>query len=319
MGNIARITRLPLREVWQHEALDFTTWLESNLDLLTEALGFELDSENVSREAGAGDFNVDLVAEDNNGRTVVIENQLTRSDHAHLGKLLTYLVMLEADVCVWITQDARPEHVKVISWLNDSTPVSAFLLQLEAVKIGGSDPAPLVTAIVSPSPEARQAASTKAEKTERHRLRRGFWEEVLALDADRRGLHSTISPGDGPYISTSAGYQGLAWVYGVQQHGTKVVLWIDTGAGDGEVEEQLFDQLRKRREEIEDKVGADLVWENKPKNRSCKLIRQLSDGGWRDVDEWQAVVLATVEAMEGLVDAVGPHLDDLQYPATPVQ
>ena len=36
---IDRIRRVPLREVWPHEAHNFTTWLEQNLDLLDDDLG----------------------------------------------------------------------------------------------------------------------------------------------------------------------------------------------------------------------------------------------------------------------------------------
>lgn len=61
-----------------HEALDLTRWLEENCDVLTDVLGLTLVS--VKREPTAGAFSVDLVAEDDRGRTVVIENQLERSD-----------------------------------------------------------------------------------------------------------------------------------------------------------------------------------------------------------------------------------------------
>ena len=35
---IGKIHRVKLREVWKHEALDFTTWLEENIDVLNDAL-----------------------------------------------------------------------------------------------------------------------------------------------------------------------------------------------------------------------------------------------------------------------------------------
>ncbi len=49
-----KIQRVPLREVWKHEALDFTTWLENNIDVLNEALGLSLT--NPEREQNAGPF-----------------------------------------------------------------------------------------------------------------------------------------------------------------------------------------------------------------------------------------------------------------------
>ena len=73
---IGKIQRVKLREVWEHEALDFTTWLEENVDVLNDAL--DLPHVVVDREQSAGDFNVDLVAEDSAGNVVIIENQLER-------------------------------------------------------------------------------------------------------------------------------------------------------------------------------------------------------------------------------------------------
>lgn len=88
-GMIGRLERVPLREVWMHEAHDFTQWLELNIDVLNDALDLEIV--NVDREQAAGKFSIDLVAEDIHGRQLIIENQLEKSDHDHLGKLITYL------------------------------------------------------------------------------------------------------------------------------------------------------------------------------------------------------------------------------------
>ena len=110
---IGRIQRVGLREVWSHEALDFTKWLEENVDVLVDATGLQLSG--VEREQAVGAFSVDLIAEDEDGRPVVIENQLEKSNHDHLGKLLTYLVGIEARKAIWIVADPRPEHVGVVT------------------------------------------------------------------------------------------------------------------------------------------------------------------------------------------------------------
>ena len=88
-SSIGKIKRIPLREVWKHEAYDFTCWLQENIDVINEAIDLNLASP--EREQPAGTFNVDLVAEDEAGGTAVIENQLEKSDHDHLGKLITYV------------------------------------------------------------------------------------------------------------------------------------------------------------------------------------------------------------------------------------
>ena len=74
---IGKIDRVPLRKVWPHEASDFTKWLEENIEILNDILDINLTT--AEREKDAGDFSVDLVAEDDKGNPVVIENQLEKA------------------------------------------------------------------------------------------------------------------------------------------------------------------------------------------------------------------------------------------------
>src|SRR4029077_18703108 len=92
--SIGKLERVALREVWVHEAYDFTQWLQQNIDVLNSAL--DLNLVNVDREQTAGSFSIDLVAEDEGGGTVIIENQLEKSNHDHLGKLIAYLTGMAA-------------------------------------------------------------------------------------------------------------------------------------------------------------------------------------------------------------------------------
>jgi RecB family endonuclease NucS len=106
---IGKLERVPLRQVWEHEAYDFTQWLQENIAELNRTVGLTLV--NVDREQAAGSFSIDLVAEDEGGGTVIIENQLEKSNHDHLGKLITYLAAVEAKAAIWLVSDPRPEHV----------------------------------------------------------------------------------------------------------------------------------------------------------------------------------------------------------------
>ena len=84
-STIGKLQRVSLRDVWKHEAYDFTQWLQENIDILNDSL--DLDLVTADREQAAGSFSIDLVAEDEDGNTYVIENQLEKSNHDHLGKV----------------------------------------------------------------------------------------------------------------------------------------------------------------------------------------------------------------------------------------
>jgi hypothetical protein len=304
---VAKIERVPLREVWTHEALDLTRWLEENVDVLTDVLGLTLVS--VERERTAGAFSVDLVAEDDGGRTVVIENQLERSDHDHLGKLITYTAMMDAQVAIWIVAEPRPEHVRAVSWLNES-PSDFYLLKIEGIRIAGSPPAPLLTLIVGPSEEARVVGETKRELAERHHIRKDFWTALLERARPRTRLHSGVSPGHDTWVGTGAGKSGLIFSYVMTQHASGVELYIDRGRGLEDQNTQIFDTLLASREDIEHEFGGALDWQPLEGKRACRIKKPL-DGGYRDEERWPEIHEAMIDAMIRLERSLRPHLDRL--------
>lgn len=98
-----------VRDLWDHEARDFTPWLAENIDLLGRAL--QMDLEHVQTEAPVGRFFLDILAKDvRRDLKVVIENQLEQTDHSHMGQLLTYAADLGASVVVWIAPHFCDEH-----------------------------------------------------------------------------------------------------------------------------------------------------------------------------------------------------------------
>lgn len=304
---IGKIQRVELRKVWKHEALDFTTWLEKNVDVLNDALDLSIAS--VEREKRAGDFSVDLVGEDDNGQTVIIENQLTKSDHDHLGKLLTYLTALEAKIAIWIVAEPRSEHVKAIAWLNESSSAAFYLVKVEAIKIEDSPPAPLLTLITGPSEEAIKVGDTKKDLAERHIIRKNFWTQLLERAREKTQLHAAISPGHAGWVSTSAGLPyGLTLNYYAKKHDVRVELYIDDSRDTGEANKQIFGGLEAQKEKIEEVFGEPLNWEALENRRACRISKAIEDGGWRDEDSWPEVHEKMVDAMIRLEKALRPHL-----------
>jgi hypothetical protein len=119
---LGRLERADLREVWLSEAGDFTPWLarEENVALLGDAIGLELEVE--AQEKDVGPFRADILCKDTaTANWVLVENQLERTDHGHLGQLLTYAAGLQAVTIVWIAQRFTEEHRAALDWLNEIT------------------------------------------------------------------------------------------------------------------------------------------------------------------------------------------------------
>ena len=108
--NLSKLERVPLREAWKHEAGDFTPWLaeEENLNTLVDALGLG-ELELVATEHPVGDFKLDILCNDGDG-PVIIENQLEKTNHSHLGQIIAYASGIGAKKVIWIAESFRPEH-----------------------------------------------------------------------------------------------------------------------------------------------------------------------------------------------------------------
>src|SRR5215472_1624969 len=115
---LGRLEQVTLRTVWADEADDFTPWLAKpeNLELLGETLGIELEPD--SEEVAVGPFWADIVCRDTaTGGKVVIENQVEKTDHVHLGQILTYVAGVGAQIVVWIASKFTEEHRAALDWL----------------------------------------------------------------------------------------------------------------------------------------------------------------------------------------------------------
>jgi hypothetical protein len=307
---VGRIVHVPLRDVWKHEALDFTRWLQENIDLLNEMLDLNLVS--AEGEQAAGNFSVDLVAEDDGGNPVVIENQLEKSDHDHLGKIITYMTAIGSKVAIWIVADARPEHIAAITWLNESAAASFYMIKVQAIKIADSPPAPLLTLIVGPTEEGRQVGEAKEDLAERQVLRLEFWRQLLEQAKGRTKLHAQVSPRMYSWIGAGSGRSGITYNYSIRQHDSTVELYIDKRKDNESENKKIFDFLYKNKTEIESVFGTSLEWLRMDSKRACSIRYVVSIGGYRDdQSEWPQIHDAMIDAMIRLNKAMKPFIEKL--------
>lgn len=311
MKAIGKLEKVELRDIWKKEAKDFTQWLEQNLDILGECLDKELSS--LGREKAAGAFSADLTAEDSNSSMIIIENQLEKTNHDHLGKMITYLTNLEAKGAIWICKEARPEHVKAVSWLNEVTPddISLYLVKIEAVRIGNSPPAPLFTVVAGPSEESKEAGTKKKEFARRHILRMEFWKRLLDKAREKTELHSNVKPSRYSYTPTGAGISGLQYSYVIGKNRGSVEIYIDRGKGFSEENKRIFDALHRRRKQIENEFGGFLNWERLDDKRASRISIAFPEAGLNNEDKWDELQDKMIDAMIRFEKALRKHIKKL--------
>lgn len=309
---VGRPQRVDLRQVWEKEAKDFTAYLAKHLDVLSDFIGFNLSL--LEREKGIGTLSADILAEGPTGENVIIENQLEKTDHDHLGKLVTYLSNIEAKKAIWIASDPRPEHKIAINWLNEiSSPDTAFfLVKVEAYKIDDSEAAPFFTTICGPSSEAKVIGRQKKEDAERHLKRLDFWTKLLEKARDRTNLHSNVSPSKGNWISTGAGKAGIGWSYSITMTKGSVELYIAIGPDKKDETDKIYEKILNDKEKIENQFGEPLIWDKVEGRHVCRIKSICNIGGLKNEDLWDQIQKDLIDRMIRLEKALNPSLSKIK-------
>jgi hypothetical protein len=308
---VGKMEKVPLREVWKNEAKDFSSWLFDNLEVLGDEIDLRLSP--VEKERDVGSFAADIVAEDDSGQKVLIENQLEKTDHDHLGKILTYVANLDVKTAIWISSNPRAEHQKVIDWLNETSVGTAFyLLKVDAYKIGDSEPAPKFTIVAGPSEKAEVVGEEKKEFAERHKKRLHFWKTLLERSKLKTPLHSNITPGIYCWIGTGAGKGGISYNYVITYKWGAVELYIDRGKDSEEENKRIFDELFSHKKEIEATFGDTLEWQRLDDRRASRIRKKYSYAGLDDIDKWDQLQTDMIDGMIRLEAALKKYVNNLK-------
>lgn len=294
------------------EARHFTPWLAANLAILGDALG--LDLQLVETEVHVGDFSVDIVAKDlSTGSQVVIENQLERTDHGHLGQLLTYAAGQDSAMVVWISPAFREEHRQALDWLNINTGEGRnfFGVEIELLQVNDSPPAPHFKVVAQPNEWAKATKSSGASAPSELGLRyqklfRTILDQFKTL---RPGVTSGNRVGTGNWYPFAAGRTGFGFVWSMAGKGRfRVELYID--AGTAEENADFLERLRADAAAIEAEVGEHVEWELLENRRACRLAiyRKADRDNFEndpDLTEW------AVQTMAKFVDSLRPRIKAL--------
>lgn len=143
-----------------------------------DEVGFDIKL--TQTEAEVGDFNVDILAEEENtGKKIIIENQLEVTNHDHLGKVITYASGYDAGVIIWVVKDVREEHRRAIDWLNEHTDdeIEFYLVKIELWQIEDSPYAPKFEIVSKPNDWAKAVKESvgSGELTETKVNQLEFW------------------------------------------------------------------------------------------------------------------------------------------------
>lgn len=291
---LGRLEKLDLRTFWKREATDFTPWLaaEENIQLLSETIGIELEVQ--SQEESVGPFSADILCKDTiHDHFVLIENQLERTDHTHLGQLMTYAAGLDAVTIIWIAQKFTDEHRAALDWLNRITDdtFTFFGIEIELYKIGDSAPAPMFNLVSKPNDWTKQVKKSASSQpvTDTKLLQQEYWKGLKDFMEEKKSLVKMQNPLPQNWTNIAIGKSNFYLSPSVNSKDKSINIWLNIM---GEEAKENFDKLYETTYESSLlEVHKDLIWDRMDGRKMCAVTLKLSAdfsnrNDWKNQFDW---------------------------------
>lgn len=285
---LGRLESVDVRKYWEHEALEFTPWLaqDENLQLLGETIGLPLEL--VDKEKAVGPFSADILCKrQGSDEWVIIENQLEKTDHTHLGQIITYAAGLQAGTVIWVASGFTDEHRAALDWLNERTNRNTRFVgvTVELWQIGNSVPAPRFNVVSMPN-DWSKGVIVPPDLTSGQVAWQRYWtafRETIEADpgplkppAPSTGSWVSFAVGKSNVMIAAAGHQSAKWI--------RVELYLG-----GQAAKSRLAELRCHKAEVERELG-ELEWQEM--KQDCRIAVRRNDcdpteeAAWPDQHRW---------------------------------
>jgi hypothetical protein len=282
---LGKLKKVDLRNYWKDEARDFTPWLAQveNLQMLSDTLDLDIELEDT--EVSVGSFKADILATETHGRKIIIENQLDKTDHDHLGKLITYASGTESSIVIWICKSVTEEHRKAIEWLNEISEenVDFFAVEIELWKIDDSSPAPKFNIVCSPNEWAKSVKeSARSGHSDIQISRQDLWTGLREYMLKNKTSVKPRKPHVEHWYDFAIGRSGfhLSLTINTQRNTLGCELYLE-----GDKAKQALHLLSQEKDAIEKEIGHVLEWREQATKTDCRIILY-TDGDIRQKEKW---------------------------------
>jgi len=304
---LGQLEKVDLRKVWDDESGEFTPWLatEENLALLGETIGIDLELE--AQEKNVGPFRADILCKNTvTDDWVLIENQLEKTDHTHLGQLLTYGAGLEAVTIVWIAEHFTEEHRATLDWLNEITDesFSFFGLEIELWRIGKSPIAPRFNIVSKPNDWSKTiSGAASIDLTPKKQLQLEYWTKFRDSLHDKGSILRSQKPLPQSWTTFALGRSHFGLLAQVNTRDNKIGVTIYLG---GPNAKRHFAIIEHKKETIEREIGNELIWTNSKDNKTCSISLFRDNVTLTSQEKWPEQFGWLQEKLEAFFKAFSP-------------
>jgi hypothetical protein len=203
---------------------------------------------------------------------VVIENQIYKTDHDHLGKLITYAAFFKAQIIIWISQEVREDHRAAIDWLNNNTGenLNFYAVETNIIKIGDSKHALNFKLKAFPNGAQKSANASNSEISEKGEAYRAFFQKLIDELRDKYRFTNARIGQPQSWYSFTTGIKGIQYSCSFAI-GSKVraELYIDTP--NKELNKAILSVLKENEAKYQPKFDSKIEWEDLPTRRAARM------------------------------------------------
>ena len=307
-----KLEKIDTREVWPREDEDFTPWLakEENLEQLSEAVQMDLSLEETEQRVGS--FRADIVCRDQfTENLVLIENQFNKTDHKHLGQILTYAAGTKAKSIIWIAENFTEEHRATLDWLNDKTDdeFNFFGIEIEAQRINGSIPAPNFKLVSKPNNYSKNMNKiSNNQYTDSEKLYLSYWTKLSEKLNDNTSVPKTQKPRPQHWLNICIGKTGfkIAPTIKIQKNKLSTELYINKN-------KEAFNLLKQDQKNIEEELGLKLSWEFLENKNASRIAIYKEDIDLKNENEWINAINWHSRTLEKFYNVFSKKIKNLDY------
>lgn len=203
----------------------------------------------------------------------MIENQIYKTDHKHLGQLITYASFFKAEIIIWVSQEVTEEHRSAIDWLNNHTndDLEFYAVEANIIRIDNSRPALNFKLKAFPNEWSKSASTlVSVETTETTELYRKFFQALLDELREKHRFTNARTGQPQSWYNFTSGVKGCSYGFSFAR-GSKVraEVYIDTLSQ--EINKGILKTLELQKELLESQFGEKLEFEELPTKRASRI------------------------------------------------
>ena len=245
-----------------------------------------------------GRFRADIQARNTfDGTDVVIENQFGKSDHRHLGQILTYAGGIAPKTVIWIAENFTEEHIDALDYLNKITKkrFRFFGVTITLYQIGNSDTAPQFQIVCKPK---HWTTEIQRVENETKQLQMKYWTALSDLAVKNNSPIRFRKPYGKNFIRCEQRDKVEIGAYhNINRKEIGVSLYI---------EGERLNLLKEQREALESELGEDIAWDH-----PSQIYLSQNEADPKDEKQWEKQHQWLLEKLELFDKVFRPILDKL--------